>query len=60
MYSKYDDPNYRPSPGERERDQIRMLEARARVLRVELAAVESQIEELKSLPCVLDTPLPNC
>lgn len=58
MYSKYDDPDHRPLPGERERDQIRMLSARAEALRFELAAVENQIEELKSLPYVLDTPLP--
>lgn len=58
MYSKYDDTDYRPIPGERERDRVRMLKARAEALRFELAALESQIVELESLHYVLDTPFP--
>lgn len=59
MYSKYDDPDYRPGPGERERDRLRMLQARERVLSVELSAVREEIKTLESLPYVLDTPLPT-
>jgi hypothetical protein len=58
MYSKYDNPNYVPAPGERERDRLRMLQARRRVLMVELTALDAEIAEVESLPYVLDTPLP--
>lgn len=60
MYSKYDDPNYRPIPGERERDRLRMLRAQESRLLRELAAVQADIREVESLPYVLDTPLPTC
>lgn len=60
MYSKYDDPNYRPAPGERERDRLRTLYAKYYRLEGELRAVRDEIRELESLPYVLDTPLPNC
>lgn len=58
MYSKYDDPNFVPSPGERERDRLRMLRARERVIAHELAAVREEIKTLEAAPNVLDTPLP--
>lgn len=58
MYSSYDDPDFRPAPGARERTQLRFLRVRAEMMRQELEAVEREITELESLPYVLDTPLP--
>ena len=58
MYSKYDDPDYRPIPGERERDRLRFLRVTRERLARELAAVDSEIESLEAKPYVLDTPLP--
>lgn len=58
MYSKYDDPDFVPRPGERERDMLRMLRARERVIAHELAAVREEIKLLEAAPYVLDTPLP--
>jgi hypothetical protein len=59
MYSKYDDPNYRPIPGEREKDELRWLYLRKADLLSSLRAVEEEIKNLESLPYVLDTPLPR-
>lgn len=58
MYSKYDDPNYRPIPGEREKDKLCWLRLERERLARELAAVDSEIQSLETLPYVLDTPLP--
>lgn len=58
MYSKYDDPNYRPVPGERERDRLGALRMQESRLIRELAEVQAEIREVESLPYVLDTPLP--
>lgn len=58
MYSKWDDPNYRPHSGERERDSLRMARAKERRLASELAALRNEIKILESAPNVLDIPLP--
>lgn len=58
MYSKFDDPEYRPLPGELERDRIKTLELRRLRRLREVAEIEAEIERLKSLPYVLDIPLP--
>jgi hypothetical protein len=58
MYSKYDDPDYRPLPGERERDRVKTLEVRKTRLLGELAAVEDEISTLKDTPYFFDIPLP--
>lgn len=59
MYSKYDDPDYVPAPGERERDRLRWLAAQRSALLKELARVDEEIEELRAKSFVLDTPFPH-
>lgn len=58
MYSKYDDPTYRPAPGERERERIKWLRMEIKSMRERIRAHEEEIERLSRKPNVFDTPLP--
>jgi hypothetical protein len=58
MYSSYDDPDYRPAPGQRERQQVKFLELRKARLMSEIAKIDDEVDQLKNSPNFFDTPLP--